>query len=168
MVKKINLAVVGSGYWGSKLTGEYMHVHEENPDFNFRGVIDNDQEKLEGLRKKYRLESSKLFSNIDQCLADPSVNAIHIATPMETHCELACDALSKHKHILLEKPMATNARDAFEIAMMAEKNGSVVLVGHIFRFNAALSRAKELIERNAIGSVKSLTFNWLDYLNYSR
>ena len=83
-------------------------------------------------------------------MADPTINAVHIATPMETHYDLACEALSEHKHILLEKPMAMNARDAFKIARLAEKNGNVVLVGHIFRFNAALVRAKELLDRNAI------------------
>ena len=165
MVKKINLAVVGSGYWGSKLTSEYIQIHEENPDFNFMGVIDNDKKKLDSIKDKYQLDSSMLFSNVSQCLADPTINAIHIATPMETHYDLACEAISERKHILLEKPMAMNARDAFKIARLAEKNGNVVLVGHIFRFNAALVRAKELLDRNAIGTVKSLTFSWLDFLN---
>ena len=77
-----------------------------------------------------------LFENVEECLSNPDISAIHVATPNETHYDIATQALEQHKHVLLEKPMTLNSRDAFKLARFAENSGSVLLVGHIFRFNA--------------------------------
>jgi predicted dehydrogenase len=66
---------------------------------------------------------------------------------------------------LVEKPMAMNSRDAFKLARIAEKNGQILLVGHIFRFNSALARAKEILENKGIGSLNYIKLSWVDYLN---
>lgn len=165
MVNKVNLALFGSGYWGSKLATEYMQLHRENPMFNFVGIVDPDQSRLASIGSKLDLPSKMLFSDFEKCLSDPNITAIHVATPNETHFNIAYEALSQSKHVLLEKPMALNGRDAFKLARTAEKNGHVLLVGHIFRFNSGLWRAKEMIEKNAIGDVYYLNLNWSDYLD---
>ena len=165
MVDTVNLALIGSGYWGSKLAGEYIGLQKSNKKFNFFGIVDLDKSRLSDIQNKLNLSSDMLFDDIDQCLHNPEINAIHIATPNETHYKIAFDALSQGKHILLEKPMAMSSRDAFKLARMAERGRQILLVGHIFRFNSALSRAKEILQKGQIGKINYLQLSWRDYLN---
>jgi predicted dehydrogenase len=161
----VNLALIGSGYWGTKLANEYISLHKDNGKFNFLGIVDSNKQKLKQIAAKFGLPSKMLFSEVEKGFKIPNLNAVHIATPSETHYELASLGVSLNKHVLLEKPMAMNARDAFRLARSAEKNGSVLLVGHIFRFNSALTKAKEIMEAGDIGCVKHIAFSWLDFLN---
>jgi UDP-N-acetylglucosamine 3-dehydrogenase len=163
---EINLVLLGSGYWGSKLAGEYLQLQSESGGkFNFVGVADPDRAKLSSISTKFSLPSDMLFTDVKRCISDPDITAVHIATPSETHYDLAYHCLSSRKHILLEKPMAMNTRDAFKLTRIAEKSGSVLLVGHVFRFNSALAKAKQMIDSLNIGDLKYLAFSWLDYLN---
>jgi predicted dehydrogenase len=165
MDSQINLALFGSGYWGSKLAGEYLQLQENNKNFNFFGIVDPDKKRLEEIQNKLNLESSMLYENVEECLSNHEINAIHIAAPNETHFRIAYEALGNNKHVLLEKPMAMNSRDAFKLARLAEKNGKVLLVGHIFRFNSALIRAKEILENGEIGKINYMQLSWVDELN---
>jgi len=165
MDSQINLALLGSGYWGSKLAGEYLQLQEHNKNFNFFGIVDPDKSRLEDIQKKLNLSSSMLSDNVEECLYNHDINAIHVAVPNEKHFSIAYEGLCQHKHVLLEKPMAMNSRDAFKLARVAEKNGKILLVGHIFRFNSALSRAKEILENGGIGKINYLQLSWVDQLN---
>jgi UDP-N-acetylglucosamine 3-dehydrogenase len=167
MVKKISLALLGGGYWGSKLAYEYNQLQKEigNDQFRFIGIADTDKKRLSEIGNLLNLPSSMLFTDVDKCLKNPEIDAIHIATPGETHYNLANQGLIENKHILLEKPMALDSRSAFKLARLSEKNGRILLVGHIFRFNAALTHAKLILEKSAIGKINYLQLSWLDDLN---
>ena len=165
MVDKINLALFGTGYWGSKLAAEYIQLQKQNERFTFFGIVDPDKTRLRAIQKKLNLDSNMLFNNVEQCLHNPDINAIHIATPNETHFGIAQEALTQNKHVLLEKPMALTSREAFKLARLAEKSGKVLLVGHIFRFNSALEIAKQILEKGQIGDINYLQLSWLDYLD---
>ena len=167
MVKKISLALLGGGYWGSKLAYEYNQFQKEigNDQFSFIGIADTDKKRLLEIGNLLNLPTSMLFTDVEKCLKNPEIDAIHIATPSETHYDLANQGLLENKHILLEKPMALDSRSAFKLARLAEKNGRILLVGHIFRFNAALTSAKLILEKSGIGKINYLQLSWLDELN---
>jgi predicted dehydrogenase len=129
------------------------------------GIADPDKQRLADVGHRLNLPSSMLFHDIKDCLSNPEISAIHIATPNETHFSIATEALNQQKNILLEKPMALNTRDAFKLARLSENSGNVLLVGHIFRFNAALSKIKNLLKNGDIGNLKYLYLSWLDYLS---
>lgn len=165
MVKQINLALLGAGYWGTKLAGEYIEAHKRVDNFNFIGIVEPDKERLAYIGQKLNLPSSMLFHNVNDCLTSSKISAIHIATPNETHFSIATEALTNHKDILLEKPMALNVRDAFKLARLSESSGNVLLVGHIYRFNAALSEVKRNLKNKVIGELNYMQLSWLDHLN---
>jgi len=165
MVKQVNLALLGAGYWGAKLATEYIVAHKHVDNFNFIGIVEPNKERLAYIGHRLNLPTSMLFHNVNDCLANPEISAIHIATPNETHYQIATEALTRHKDILLEKPMALNTRDAFKLARLSESSGNVLLVGHIFRFNAALSQAKNILKNQDIGNLRYLHLSWLDNLN---
>jgi UDP-N-acetylglucosamine 3-dehydrogenase len=165
MVKEINLALIGAGYWGCKLAAEYIKLQKYEKNFNFFGIVDTDKTRLAEIQKKLNVSSSILFDDLKECLHNPGITAIHVATPIETHFDIAYEGLSHSKHVLIEKPMAMSSRDAFKLARVAEKNGKILLVGHIFRFNSALDKAKEILDKGQIGDVNYLNLSWLDLLN---
>lgn len=165
MVEQVNLALFGSGYWGTKLASEYIEAHNYLDKFNFIGIVEPNKERLAYVGRKLNLPSSMLFHDVNDCLANPEISAVHIATPNETHYDMASKALTRHKHVLLEKPMALNTRDAFKLARLSESSGNILLVGHIFRFNAALSHVKNILKNQDIGNLKYMHLSWLDNLN---
>ena len=66
------------------------------------------------------------------------VDLVSIATPTETHCEIACTFLEKGKHVLVEKPMSLSVDEADQMIAAAEKSGAKLMVGHLERFNPAM------------------------------
>ncbi|MEM2856351.1 MAG: Gfo/Idh/MocA family oxidoreductase [Candidatus Nitrosocaldaceae archaeon] len=164
MGKRINLALFGVGYWGNKLLAEYLELQKEYPDFKLVKVVDIDKDKLALTASKFNLPSAMLSTDYEKCLHDQEVDAIHIATPNETHFLLAYNALLNNKHVLVEKPMTMNTRDAFKLTRLAEKNDNVLLVGHIFRFNNSIEKAKRFID-GILGDLYYFNLHWLDYID---
>ncbi|HVE83113.1 MAG TPA: Gfo/Idh/MocA family oxidoreductase, partial [Myxococcales bacterium] len=102
---------------------------------------------------KQRFPAIQVSPEPDAALADPAVDAVVIATPSSTHHALGRAALLAGKHVLVEKPMATRAADADELCALAERNGRVLLVGHVFLHNTAVQRVKAYVEDGSLGRV---------------
>ena len=156
----INLAVIGAGYWGTKLVGEYLALSKKRQDVRLLAVADISPERLLLVRKTFSLPNSMLKKDYDEILNDRKITGVHIATPNETHYEIATKAIAAGKHVLLEKPMCLSSGDAFRLARYAEKNNSVLLIGHIFRFNNAINKVKELVEKKEINGIRCVELRW--------
>lgn len=85
--------------------------------------------------------------------APTNVDAVVVATPTSTHHELATVALEAGKHVLVEKPLADSAEHAEALCELAQRTDLVLMVGHIFVYNAAARRAKEYIGNGELGRV---------------
>lgn len=160
MVTKANLAVIGAGYWGTKVIREYLALSKKRPEVNLVGIVDISRERLMALARELSLPQNMLFTHPQRVIERQDINAVHIATPNETHYPLASEMLNSGKHVLLEKPMTLTSREAFKLARLAEVNGLILLVGHIFRFNNALSKAKELLKEGTIGRPYYTKLQW--------
>ena len=86
-------------------------------------------------------------------LRDPEIDAVAIATPVNTHFSLAMAALKAGKHVWLEKPMAETSLQARALADEAEKRGLVLHVDHTFIYTGAVRKIKDLISSGALGKV---------------
>ncbi len=159
MASKIGVAVIGAGYWGYKLIREYLALTEEY-NIELMAVVDISNDRLERVSKELGIPKNKLYTDYKKVLENSSIEAVHIATPNETHFFLAKDALKHGKNVLLEKPMALNSSEAFQLARLAEVNGSVLLVGHIFRFNNALHKVKNLLNEEILGELYYFDLRW--------
>jgi UDP-N-acetylglucosamine 3-dehydrogenase len=163
MDRTLNVAVIGTGYWGTKLVREYLAASREREDINLKAIYDLDFNRLKALAKELSLPESMLTTSYQDILNREDINAVHIATPNETHYDLAIQAINSSKHIVLEKPMALSSRKAFRLAREAEKKNIVLLVDHIFRFNNALSTTKNLLESGELGNIYYMTLKWSAY-----
>src|SRR5437867_1503657 len=128
----VSLAVIGCGAWGPN----HIRVFGSLGGSAVRVAVDPDPDRLERLRELHR--SLELAVDPEAALADPEVNAVVVATPTSTHYDLVRRALEAGKHVLAEKPLAETSAQAEELVELARGQRVVLMVGHVFLFNAGV------------------------------
>ena len=152
----INIAVVGSGYWGKNLVR----------NFNDLGVLsvicDKDPMVLSKFQEAYQGISTT--EDLDYLLDESlfQVDAVAIAAPAATHYNLAKRCLLAGKHVFVEKPLALTEQEGREIIQIAEKNKLTLMVGHILQYHGAIIKLKELIDSGELGKIQYLYSNRLN------
>ena len=143
----INVGVVGYGYWGPNLVRNFMELSAAC----VTTVADLDTARLAQVTRRY--PTIRTTTSIGDVLADPSVHAVAIATPVSTHFELGMATLRAGKHLWLEKPMAETSAQAIRLADEAQRRNLVLLVDHTFIYTSAIRKIAELIRGGEIGSI---------------
>jgi predicted dehydrogenase len=90
---------------------------------------------------------------LDELLLSPNVDAVAIATPVFTHFELGMKALKAGKHVFMEKPLASNSDQAFQLVQEAQKRKLTLFVDHTFLYTGAVRKIKEVVESGKVGKV---------------
>jgi len=162
--KPLNLAVIGVGYWGRKAVTEYLELAKVDQNFNLAYICDLKEDNLDYCRTALRVGESKLTSDYEAILESPDVDAVHICTPNETHFNYGMHSLNAKKNVLIEKPMALTPKDAWEMVACAESNHMCLQVGHIYRFNNAIKKMRELIEQKYFGDLFYLKMQWTTWM----
>ncbi len=143
----IRIGVIGCGYWGPNLIRNFSHLKGSDV------VICSDlsEERLAHMRSLYpKLETTTDYRRV---LAPKDVDAVVVATPPETHCKLAIEALRAGKHVFVEKPLALSSAEGASMVAEAEKAARVLLVGHTFVYTAAVNKIKEVIDSGELGEI---------------
>ena len=96
----------------------------------------------------------KWYSNADELIYDPDVNAVYIATPPDTHLEYAVKAMLAGKPVYVEKPMCRTYSECLEMLKVSEETGIPVFVAYYRRALPGFLKVKELVESGAVGSVR--------------
>ncbi len=143
--------VVGIGYFGKNHLREYINAGHE--------VIacDLKKENRDFAEEKF---NAKTTSDLNELLDDDELTAVSICTQNSTHYEIAKKFIEKGKHVLLEKPMTLNSKQAFELVDLAEKNNVILSIGHIFRYNNGLIKLRELISSGELGEIFLAKLAW--------
>jgi len=148
----INAAIVGVGYWGKNLVRNLA----SNEDINLQAICDCNIDLAQQSAKKYAPEA-QVVDDYNLVVSDARIEAIAIATPIATHFELAKKALKAGKHVFVEKPLASTVAECDELIDIADKNNCILMVGHVFEFNSAVLKVKELIDSGELGQVLYIT-----------
>jgi predicted dehydrogenase len=144
----LTLAQFGCGYWGPNLLRNFLTVS----GCRVRYVVDSSPERRAFVGTNF--PQVKAVASSHGVLEDPAVNAVVIATPAETHFQLAKEALIAGKHVFVEKPLATKSSEVDELAGLATSLGLVLMVGHTFIYNAAVRYVKRLIDNGDLGEIR--------------
>lgn len=148
-MKNVNLGIIGLGYIGQ------IHLRHSLKLENAKvvAVADSSPKALERAKS---LGVKKTFSNYNDLLKDPEVDAVLISLP--THLHLKCTQLAAEaqKDIFLEKPIAVNIKDAKEIISVAKQNSVKLMIGYPLIFNKSFGRIKEELEAGLIGDVENI------------
>jgi predicted dehydrogenase len=143
----IRVAVIGAGRWGPNLIR------------NFHGgqgsvvvwVVDRDAGRVAQVRSRF--PDVQVGDDPAAVLADPTVDAVVVATPTSTHYGLVKGALEQNKHVLVEKPITADARQAEELRVLADRVGRVLMVGHVFLYNSGVQRVKAILDSGDLGRI---------------
>lgn len=145
--KKLGIAVVGAGYWGPNLIRNFAsHTQTE-----LLWVCDRDLDRARRAAAAY--PSAQITENVNDLLNDSKVHAVAIATPPDTHAELAAQVLSTDRHILVEKPLAHSYQAGLEIVDEADRRNLVVQCDHTFCYTPAVLYIKNLLRSNELGDL---------------
>jgi predicted dehydrogenase len=140
-----NIGVIGYGYWGPNLVRNFA----ETPGARVTAVADIDAAQRALVERRH--PGVRTTASHAELLADPSIDAIAIATPVRTHYELALAALRAGKHVWVEKPMTETAEQARRLVDEAERRKLVLLVDHTFIYTGAVMKMHELIRGGELG-----------------
>lgn len=141
----INIGIIGAGYWGPNVVRNFNEIDE----CRIVRLADLKDGRLAFIREKY--PDIELTKNYKEVVDDCSIDAVYIATPVSTHFSIAFEALQVDKHVLLEKPMCQTVEQAEQLVELANKRNKVLSIGHIFQYNSAVQKLKELLAAQAIG-----------------
>ncbi|CAJ2513559.1 Uu.00g016780.m01.CDS01 [Anthostomella pinea] len=131
-----------------------------HPDVIIVGIAARSKSKAEAQIKQYSLTSARAYSSYDDLLSDPTIEAVYVPLPNGLHAEWAIKALQAGKHVLLEKPIASNAQQVRDIRRVSEETGEVALEAFHWRLYPAAHLVKSLVDSGEYGKATEVKAKW--------
>lgn len=146
-MKKINIGVIGYGYWGPNMVRNFVDV----PGSQVIAVSDLRAERLSRVKTSY--PAIRVMQDAHALIVAPDIDAIVIATPVSSHFPLALEALKAGKHVLVEKPLTATVAQAQELNEEAERQHRVLMVDHTFVYTSSVRKIHDLIVSSELGDL---------------
>lgn len=151
MKKHLTVGVVGCGYWGPNLIRNFRSLS----DCTLKTICDISEDRLKHLKTLY--PEVECETKYERMVADPSIDAIVVATSVRFHHPMAKASLLAGKHTLIEKPLASSVEQSEELVALAKKQGVVLMVGHTFLYSPAVRKIKEIVDNGDIGTIRYIS-----------
>jgi UDP-N-acetylglucosamine 3-dehydrogenase len=149
-VKKLGVAVIGTGFWGRN----HARVFKELEETELLAICDINAERAKNVAKQFNV---KAYTSIGKMLKRKDIDAVSICTWSINLARGALTALKAEKHVLVEKPMATNVKQAEKLLATAEEKRLHLTVGFLMRFIPGVRHIKNAIENKTIGNLVCAT-----------
>ncbi|MCW3004575.1 MAG: oxidoreductase domain protein [Conexibacter sp.] len=140
------IGIAGFGYWGTKLARNVA----EAPGSVLAAICDADADRRAAADEQYAVAT---HADVDALIADPTVDAVVLATPAGDHYAQARAALFAGKHVMVEKPLALSTEHCDELQRLAADRGLTLMTGHTFLYSAPVRMLKDLIDSGDLGDV---------------
>lgn len=147
MKGKVNVAIIGYGYWGPNLLRNFNELENVHVVY----CCDLKEERLRLVKNKY--PGIKITRDYKKILRSKEIDAVIIATPLSSHYILAKQALLSGKHVWIEKPMTRKSEEAKELIDLARKKERTIFVDHIFLYTEPVSTIKKIIDSKKLGDI---------------
>jgi predicted dehydrogenase len=154
--RPLRIAVAGLGYWGPNIARNFARL----PGAELAWCCDAAEASRDRVAASF--PGTRLTGDLDEVLADDSVDAVALATPVPTHAQLAIRVLEAGKHCFVEKPMAQSTADAQAVVAAATAADRTLMVGHLLEYHPGVVKLKELIDEDALGRVLYIYGNRLN------
>ncbi|TJY43087.1 Gfo/Idh/MocA family oxidoreductase [Cohnella pontilimi] len=153
-MRPLSLALIGCG----AIAAKHVTSIAACPGAKLAAVCDVSAERMEQMSLLWRSASSEKheiirFTDYKQLLADPSIDAVVVATISGLHAQIAIEALMADKHVVIEKPIALSLREADEMIRLADERKLKVQVCHQLRYRPLMMKINELVKGGALGSI---------------
>lgn len=149
MAKKINVAVIGLGFGA-----EFIPIYQRHPDANMYAICQRNKEKLDQVGDEFGIEVR--YTDYDELLKDPNIDAVHINTPIPNHGEQSIKALKAGKHVACTVPMATTVDECRQIVELVQSTGLTYMMMETVVYAREFLFMKELYEKGELGKVQFL------------
>ena len=146
-MKKINLGIIGLGYWGPNLYRNFNN----NKNVNVISVADLDIKKT--IQCSNNDPNLNTYTDYKRLILDPKIDAVAIATPVNTHYKIAKYALNNNKHVFVEKPLADSSLKCLELIKLSKKNKLILFVDHTFLYTEAVNKMKSISSKKEFGNI---------------
>ena len=156
----VRAGVVGYGYWGPNLARNLI----ERPELELAGLCELDAGRAGAFAQRH--PGLDVWHDLDVMLSDPSVEAVVVATPPQTHYSIALKALEAGKHVLVEKPLSTTVAHAAELIEVAHRQGRVLMPGHTFVYSPSVNAIRDIIRNGVLGEVYFVTSSRMNLGKY--
>jgi predicted dehydrogenase len=143
----IRIGVVGYGYWGPNLA----RCFSETDGCQLKAIADPSSDALGRARKRY--PSAELFTDWRSIVSHPGIDGLAIATPVQSHHEIASAALAAGKSIFVEKPITETSGQAENLVEMAARRNLVLMVDHTFIYTPAVQKIQDLVNEGELGEI---------------
>ena len=143
----LTLAVVGLGYWGPNL----IRNLQELPEVSELWACDLRADRLQAITRRF--PATRATTSYDVILANPTIDAVLISTPISTHHRLAAAALGAGKHVFVEKPLAASSGEVVSLMRFAADANLVLMPGHTFLYSPSVAMIRTLIESGELGEI---------------
>ncbi|MDD5916373.1 MAG: Gfo/Idh/MocA family oxidoreductase [Clostridiales bacterium] len=144
----MKVAVIGCG---TIANSAHIPAYMANPDAEIKYFCDILPHKAEAAVEKYGCGTAVV--DYHDVLADPEIEAVSVCTPNKEHSRISIDALAAGKNVLCEKPAARTYAEALAMQEAQHKSGKVLNIGVVNRFNGAVNKVREMIQRGDLGEV---------------
>jgi len=148
----VGIGLVGCGRWGLN----YLRAFSELEGCRMVAACDLSAERLSAAER--RAPGVHTGTDFREVLADPHVDAVVVATDATRHYEVTRAALEAGKDCLVEKPLTTDVGEARQLRDLASSTNRLLMVGHVFRYNAGINHLQKVISSAALGQLEYLTF----------
>lgn len=149
----LNWGILGTGMIARKFAEE---LHQSHPE-NLVAVGSRNKEKAAAFGNPYSISCTGTYEEI---LSDPSVEAVYIALPNGMHHQWSIAAMKAGKHVLCEKPIASNHREAAEMFAVSKETGKTLIEGFMYRTHPAIIQLIEQVRSGDIGEVRLIRSNF--------
>ncbi len=149
-MKSVKYGVIGLGWFGEK----HCEALAAIPNVEMYAFCTRTPSRLAEVAERFGVK--KTFTDYNEMLADPELDAVSVVTMWDQHRAPAVAALQAGKHVFLEKPMASTVEDCDAIVAAANATDKYFMVGHICRFNPRYAAAKDAIAEGKIGKIVSM------------
>jgi len=148
------VCVVGAGYWGKN------HIRTLNDLDALGGIVEENKNLLDQISEQY--PDAKTYQNLNEALVNEEFTGFTVATPAVTHHDIAAQIIKSGKHVLVEKPLVLNIKDAEQLVNLAKQYKVNLMVGHVLLFHPAIQMIKSLIDEGKIGKLQYIYSNRLN------
>jgi UDP-N-acetylglucosamine 3-dehydrogenase len=145
----MRVGVIGAGAMGQN----HIRTYSQMPNVELVGISDIDANRINKLAKQF---STNGFTNYKELLKQ-DLDAVSVVVPTKIHKTVALDVLNSNTNLLVEKPIADTLENAITMVNSAHKSNLTLMIGHIERFNPAVSKMKEIIDNGELGRVVSIS-----------
>ena len=149
-ISEIGAAVIGTGFIGT------VHVEAlRKIGVQVRGVLGSTPER--GAARAEALGVHHAYGSLDEILADPAVDVVHVTSPNHLHVPQASAILAAGRHVVCEKPLAMTATESASLVRQAEASGKVNAVNFNIRFYPLHQHVREIVAAGDLGDVRFVT-----------